>query len=58
MNLNSWTEERAKLQTIVDDIERGYIRLARDQEEYLETLRRRIAHLDEKIARGPARQLN
>ena len=52
MNRESWLEEREKLQGILDDIERGYIRLARDQEEYLETLKRRIAHLDEKLARA------
>jgi hypothetical protein len=34
------------------EFERCYIRLARDQEEYLETLKRRIAHLDEKLARA------
>jgi len=36
----------------LNDIERGYIRLARDQDEYVDTLKRRIAHLEEKIAAG------
>ena len=52
MNRESWLEEREKLQGILDDIERGYIRLAPDQDEYLESLKRRIAHLDDKLARA------
>ena len=52
MNRESWLEEREKLQSILDDIERGYIRLARDQDEYLESLKRRIAHLDDKLGRS------
>ena len=52
MNLESWLEEREKLQGMLNDIERGYIRLARDQDEYVDTLKRRIAHLEEKIAAG------
>jgi hypothetical protein len=51
MNRESWLEEREKLQSIFDDIERGYIRLARDQDEYLASLKRRIVHLDDKLRR-------
>ena len=51
MNRESWLEEREKLQSILDDIERGYIRLARDQDEYLASLKRRIVHLDDKLRR-------
>jgi hypothetical protein len=52
MNPESWREEREKLQSIMDDIERGYIRLAQDQDEYVETLKRRITHLDDKLTRA------
>jgi hypothetical protein len=51
MNRESWLEEREKLHSIMDDIARGYIRLARDQDEYLQSLKRRIAHLDSKLER-------
>ena len=51
MNSDSWREERERLESILGDIESGYIRLEQGQEEYVESVKRRIAHLDEKLAR-------
>jgi len=51
MNPEIWLQERDKLQSILDDIERGYIRLEQGQDEYLTSLKRRIAHLEDKLAR-------
>ena len=49
MNRDVWIGERAKLQSILDDIESGLIHLARGQDEYLVSLRGRIQHLDGKL---------
>lgn len=50
MNRDFWLDERAKLQSILDDIEAGNIVLRNGEAEYLDTLRRRMASLDQKIA--------
>jgi exonuclease VII small subunit len=52
MNSEMWRTEREKLESIIADIEAGNIRLERGQEEYVESLRRRIAHLDDKLTRA------
>ena len=51
MNRDYWLDERAKLQSILDDIEAGHIVLRNGEADYLDTLRRRMASLDEKIAK-------
>ena len=50
MNRDSWLDERAKLQSILDDIEAGHIVLKNGEAEYLDTLKRRMVSLDKKIA--------
>lgn len=52
MNREYWLDERAKLQSILEDIEAGHIVLRNGEADYLEMLKRRMASLDEKIA-GP-----
>lgn len=52
MNCDYWLDERAKLQSILDDIEAGHIVLRNGEAEYLDTLKRRMASLDEKIAQA------
>ena len=52
MNLDYWLSERDRLQSILDDIEAGHILLKNGEAEYLDTLKWRIARLDEKIARS------
>ena len=49
MNRDTWIGERAKLLSILTDIESGLIKLAQGQDEYLVALRARIQHLDDKI---------
>ena len=49
MGLQQWKDERAQLQAVVNDLASGQIRLEQGQEEYLASLKRRIAELDEKI---------
>jgi hypothetical protein len=49
MNRDYWLDERAKLQSILDDIEAGNIVLRNGEAEYLDMLKRRIAMLDEKL---------
>lgn len=49
MNRDTWIGERAKLLSILNDIESGLIKLAQGQDEYLVALRARIQHLDDKI---------
>ena len=51
MGKELWREERDQLQAVLDDLTSGQIRLEQGQEEYLASLRRRIAHLDERIAK-------
>ena len=50
MNRDYWLDERAKLQSIIDHIRAGRIVLRNGEADYLETLERRIASLDAKIA--------
>lgn len=49
MGKELWREERDQLRAVLDDLSSGKIRLEQGQEEYLAGLRRRIAHLEEKI---------
>ena len=50
MNRDYWLDERARLQSILDDIEAGHIVLRNGEAEYLDVLRQRIVSLNEKIA--------
>jgi hypothetical protein len=52
MNVESWRKEREKLESILEDIDRGFIRLEQGQEDYVATLKRRIENLDEKLIRA------
>jgi hypothetical protein len=58
MNRDVWIGERAKLQSILNDIDCGLIRLAKGQDEYLVMLKARIQHLDDKIAADPQMPLD
>ena len=49
MGKELWREEREQLQAVLDDLTSGKIRLEQGQDEYLAGLKRRIAHLEEKI---------
>jgi hypothetical protein len=50
MGKELWREERDQLQAVLGDLTSGKIKLEQGQDEYLAGLRRRIAHLEEKIA--------
>ena len=56
MNREIWLDERAKLQSILDDIEAGKIVLRTGEREYLDALKVRLANLDEKIAQVGKRE--
>lgn len=49
MGKELWREEREQLQAVLDDLMAGKIRLEQGQDDYLAALKRRIAHLDEKM---------
>jgi hypothetical protein len=49
MNREIWLDERAKLQSILDNIETGKIVLRSGEIEYLDALKGRLASLDKKI---------
>ena len=50
MGKELWREERDQLQAVLDDLTSGQIKLEQGQEDYVASLRRRIAHLEEKLA--------
>ena len=50
MDKELWQEEREALQAVLNDLNSGKIRLAQGQDDYLDGLRRRIAHLEGKLA--------
>ena len=50
MGKELWREERDQLQAVLNDLNSGKIRLEQGQDDYLDGLKRRIAHLEEKIA--------
>ena len=52
MGKELWQEERDQLKAVLDDLTSGQIKLEQGQEDYVASLKRRIAHLDERIARG------
>jgi len=49
MNREIWLDERAKLQSILDNIETGKIVLRSGEIEYLDALKGRLASLDKNI---------
>jgi hypothetical protein len=51
MRKEEWRTERVELQRILDDLESGKIILENGKEEYVTSVKRRIANLDDKITR-------
>ena len=52
MGREIWRQERAELEAVLADIEAGKIKLDRGMDDYLASLKRRIASLDEKLAKA------
>jgi exonuclease VII small subunit len=50
MGKELWREERDQLQAVLSDLNSGKIRLEQGHDDYLDGLKRRIAHLEEKLA--------
>ena len=55
MDSDSWRKERERLVSILGNMESGYIRLEQDQDEYVESLKRRIGRLDARLTGPPIR---
>jgi tRNA(Ile)-lysidine synthase TilS/MesJ len=55
MSLEHWEQERAELQAVLDELDAGVIKLGHGQDDYIASVKRRLAYLDEKLRkRGSA----